>query len=46
MRQDGGLVVDGDIELNFDDFEIPDASNQVAKVGRTGELELLLVFSR
>lgn len=46
VRQDGGLAVDGDIELNFDDFEIPDASNQVASVGRTGELELLLVFTR
>lgn len=46
VRQDGGLVVDGNIELSFDDFEIPDASNQVAKVGRTGELELLLVFAR
>ena len=36
----------GSIRVDFDDFEIPDASGGPAKVGRDGELELLLVFTR
>lgn len=34
------------IEIAFDDFAIPDASGGPASVGRDGELELLLVFTR
>ena len=40
------IVVNGSIEVDFDEFEIPDASGGPASVGRTGELELLLVFVR
>jgi polyisoprenoid-binding protein YceI len=43
---DGRIVVSGAIEVDFDEFEIPDASGGPASVGRTGELELLLVFGR
>lgn len=46
-RLNGGNVeATGSIEVSFDDFEIPDASGGPASVGRTGELELLLVFTR
>lgn len=34
------------IPIDFDDFQIPDASGGPASVGREGELELLLVFTR
>lgn len=34
------------IPISFDDFKIPDASGGPAKVGRDGEIELLLVFTR
>jgi polyisoprenoid-binding protein YceI len=40
------FAVNGAIALDFDAFEIPDASGGPARVGRTGELEILLVFSR
>lgn len=46
VRQAGTLVVDGSITVDFDDFDIPDASGGPASVGRTGTLELLLVFGR
>ncbi len=45
-RQGGTLVVNGSAEIDFDDFEIPDASGGPATVGRTGSFELLLVFAR
>jgi polyisoprenoid-binding protein YceI len=45
-RQAGTLVVSGSAEIDFDDFEIPDASGGPAAVGRTGSFELLLVFAR
>lgn len=46
-RLEGGSIqVSGSIRVDFDDFEIPDASGGPAKVGRDGELELLLVFTR
>ena len=34
------------IPVSFDDFAIPDASGGPARVGRDGEIELLLVFGR
>lgn len=34
------------IPITFDDFNIPDASGGPARVGRDGEIELLLVFTR
>lgn len=40
------FAVNGAIALDFDAFDIPDASGGPARVGRTGELEILLVFSR
>jgi polyisoprenoid-binding protein YceI len=40
------IAVNGTIPINFDDYEIPDASGGPATVGRDGEVELLLVFSR
>ncbi|MGK2948812.1 MAG: YceI family protein [Acidimicrobiales bacterium] len=40
------FAVNGAIPLDFDAFDIPDASGGPASVGRTGELEILLVFSR
>lgn len=40
------FAVNGAIPLDFDAFDIPDASGGPASVGRTGELEVLLVFSR
>ena len=42
----GTIVVNGAIPIDFDDYEIPDASGGPASVGRDGELELLLVFAR
>lgn len=45
-RQAGTLVVSGSAEIDFDDFEIPDASGGPATVGRTGSFEVLLVFVR
>ena len=46
VRQDGTIVVNATIPIDFDDYEIPDASGGPASVGRTGDLELLMVFSR
>ncbi|MFZ6004348.1 MAG: YceI family protein [Actinomycetota bacterium] len=40
------IDVSAAILLDFDDFQIPDASGGPASVGREGELELLLVFTR
>lgn len=45
-RQSGAIVVQGSTSVDFDDFDIPDASGGPASVGRTGTLELLLVFAR
>jgi polyisoprenoid-binding protein YceI len=45
-RQSGTLVVSGSADIDFDDFDIPDASSGPASVGRSGQLELLLVFVR
>jgi len=46
-RRNGATIeANGTIAISFDDFEIPDASGGPASVGRDGELELLLVFSR
>lgn len=45
-RQAGTLVVSGTAAVDFDDFEIPDASGGPASVGRSGSFELLLVFTR
>ena len=42
----GQILVNGKIPIDFDEFEIPDASGGPASVGREGDLELLLVFSR
>jgi polyisoprenoid-binding protein YceI len=44
--QDGQIVVNGTIPVDFDDYDIPDASGGPASVGRSGEVELLLVFAR
>lgn len=46
VLRDGTIVVNGSIPIDFDDYEIPDASGGPASVGRTGELELLVVFTR
>ena len=45
-RQGDELVVSGSLEVDYDDFQIPDATFGPATVGRTGHLELLLVFER
>ncbi|MGH9275148.1 MAG: YceI family protein [Acidimicrobiales bacterium] len=46
-RRNGATIeANGTIAISFDDFEIPDASGGPASVGRDGELELLLVFTR
>lgn len=46
-RRNGATIeVTGAIAVDFDDFEIPDASGGPAQVGREGQLELLLVFTR
>lgn len=46
-RRNGDSVeVAGNIPVNFDDYEIPDASGGPASVGREGEIEFLLVFTR
>jgi polyisoprenoid-binding protein YceI len=46
-RRSGATIeANGSILIDFDDFAIPDASGGPAKVGRDGELELLLVFTR
>lgn len=46
-RRNGATIeVVGAIPVDFDDFDIPDASGGPARVGRDGELELLLVFTR
>ena len=46
-RRNGATIeANGSIVIDFDDYEIPDASGGPASVGRDGELELLLVFTR
>lgn len=46
-RINGAVIeANGSIAVDFDEFEIPDASGGPASVGRDGELELLLVFAR
>jgi polyisoprenoid-binding protein YceI len=45
-RKSGQIVVDGDLKVSFDDFQIPDASGGPASVGRSGEIELLVVFAK
>lgn len=40
------FAVNGTITVDFDDYDIPDASGGPARVGRTGDLEVLLVFGR
>jgi polyisoprenoid-binding protein YceI len=45
-RKSGQIVVNGDIKVSFDDFQIPEASGGPARVGRTGEVELLVVFAK
>ncbi len=40
------FAVNGTLTIAFDDFEIPDASGGPAQVGRSGDLEILLVFGR
>jgi polyisoprenoid-binding protein YceI len=45
-RSGGQIAVNGTIPVDFDDYEIPDASGGPASVGREGEIELLLLFSR
>lgn len=45
-RHGATIEANGSILVDFDEFEIPDASGGPASVGRDGELELLLVFTR
>jgi polyisoprenoid-binding protein YceI len=46
-RRNGATIeANGSIAVDFDEFQIPDASGGPASVGRDGELELLLVFTR
>jgi polyisoprenoid-binding protein YceI len=46
-RRNGATIeANGIIPIDFDDYEIPDASGGPATVGRNGEVELLLVFAR
>lgn len=45
-RNGAAIEANGSIAVAFGDFEIPDASGGPASVGRDGELELLLVFTR
>lgn len=46
-KRDGNTVqVNALIPIDFDDYDIPDASGGPASVGRNGEIELLLVFTR
>ena len=45
-RKSGQVVVNGDLKVSFDDFQVPDASGGPARVGRTGEIELLVVFAK
>lgn len=45
-RRNGATIeANGSIDVDFDEYEIPDASGGPASVGRDGELELLLVFT-
>jgi polyisoprenoid-binding protein YceI len=44
--QDGLIVVHTTIPIDFDDYDIPDASGGPAQVGRSGEIELDAVFAR
>ena len=44
--QDGLIVVHTTIPIDFDDYEIPDASGGPAQVGRSGEIELDAVLAR
>lgn len=43
-RSGTAIEVNGTIGVDFDDYDIPDAGGGPATVGRTGEVEFLLVF--
>ena len=43
---DGLIVIHTTIPIDFDDYDIPDASGGPATVGREGEIELDAVFTR
>ncbi len=43
---DGLIVVHTTIPIDFDDYDIPDASGGPAQVGRAGEIELDAIFTR
>lgn len=45
-RTGATIAVNGTIPVDFDAFSIPNASGGPASVGRNGEVELLLVFTR
>jgi polyisoprenoid-binding protein YceI len=45
-RSGAQIAVNGTIPVDFDDYQIPDASGGPASVGRDGEVELLLVFAK
>lgn len=45
-RNGASIELNGSISVDFDVFQIPDASGGPAKVGRSGQIELLLVFAR
>lgn len=45
-RSGSSVAINAAIPVDFDAFEIPDASGGPASVGRDGTLELLLVFAR
>jgi len=46
VRSGTSIVINGTIPIDFDDYDIPDASGGPASVGRNGEIELLLVVTR
>jgi polyisoprenoid-binding protein YceI len=46
VRDGANFAVNGTLSIDFDDYEIPDASGGPARVGRAGDLEILLVFGR
>jgi polyisoprenoid-binding protein YceI len=46
VRSGATIVINATIAVDFDAYEIPDASGGPASVGRDGEIELLLVFTR
>jgi polyisoprenoid-binding protein YceI len=44
--ESGTIAVDGSLTVTFADYDIDDPSGGPASVGRDGELEVLLVFTR